>query len=555
MSAQVGGSIVLGYGAQGVQQIGSAVLLSYSPPVPAQRRLTSGLSAPWRATTIQSTDLRAPMVRTTEHDVSSRAPWRRGHSLQIENRQPWHVARRQDARRAALWGRYSRTPTLSPRAQWGVSARRDEQVGALWGSFAARLALEPLFPWGVAQAADQLRIKPWGSFAARLTLTAAPSWAVARTADATRLIPWLRFSRALDPGWGVVVPPGGIGPDEPAVIVPIRKFYMTINSLSLRRVDGDVPIPADGFAMSLDTDSWTWSWSASLPADALHLVQPDSSGVPVEVEALVNGVPYRLCAEGISSQREFPKARIRVQWRGTAAVLDSPYAPVLNHGNAAPRTAQQLMGDVLTLNGVGIGWAVDWALTDWLVPANVWAHQGAYIGAILDIAQAAGGYVQPHNTAQTLRILPRYPAAPWNWAATTPDFELPAAVTEVEGIDWVRKPAYSRVFVSGVGEGRLGEVTRAGTAGNVPAPMVTHPLITHADAARQRGLAILSDSGHQARVTLKLPVLVETGLIKPGQFVRYVDGPTSRLGLVRSTSLEWQFPTMRQSISLETHIS
>ena len=85
--------------------------------------------------------------------------------------------------------------------------------------------------------------------------------------------------------------------------------------------------------------------------------------------------------------------------------------------------------------------------------------------------------------------------------------------------------------------------------------MVTDPLITHADAARQRGLAILSDSGHQARITLKLPVLAETGLIKPGQFVRYVDGPTTRLGLVRSTALEWQFPKMRQSISLETHIS
>ncbi len=348
-----------------------------------------------------------------------------------------------------------------------------------------------------------------------------------------------------------------VPPPEPGatVVVPIRRYYMTINSLSLRRVDGNVPIPSDVFAMSLDADSWTWSWSASLPADALPLVQPGSDGNPIEVEALVNGVPYRLCVEGISRQREFAKGRINVQGRGTAAVLDSPYAPVLNHGNTAARTAQQLMGDALQLNGVPIGWGVDWGLTDWLVPANVWAYQGAYIGAILDIAQAAGGYVQPHNTAQTLRILPRYPAAPWNWAALTPDFELPVDVTELEGIDWVRKPNYSRVFVSGAGQGRLGQVTRAGTAGDVLAPMVVDPLITHADAARQRGLSILSDSGGQARITLKLPVLAETGLIKPGQFVRYVDGPTTRLGLVRSTALEWQFPKMRQSISLETHIS
>jgi hypothetical protein len=337
------------------------------------------------------------------------------------------------------------------------------------------------------------------------------------------------------------------------VVVPLLRIYVTINSISLRRVDGDIPIPAHSFSMSLDADSWTWSWSASVPASALALVQPGSNGDPVEIEALVNGVPYRLCAEGIGSQRQFGQARISVQGRGTAAILDAPYAPVLNHGNSASRTAQQLMTDVLTVNGVGIGWAVDWGLTDWLVPGNTWTHQGAYISAILDIAQAAGGYVQPHNTAQTLRILPRYPAAPWNWGTIVADFELPSAVVAVEGIDWLRKPAYNRVHVSGTANGVLGEVTRAGTAGNSVAPMVTDSLITHADAARQRGLAELSDTGTQARITLKLPVLAETGLITPGKFVRYLDGSTTRLGLVRGTSLDWSSPKLRQSISVETH--
>ncbi|CAM3327952.1 hypothetical protein [Polaromonas hydrogenivorans] len=338
------------------------------------------------------------------------------------------------------------------------------------------------------------------------------------------------------------------------VVVPILRTYVTINSITLRRVDGNLPIPTFAFSMSLDVDSWTWSWSASIPLQALALVQPGSDGAPVEVEALVNGVPYRLLAEGVASQRQFGQARIAVKGRGLAAILDAPYAAVNNHGNAAARSARQLMTDVLTVNGVGFGWSVDWGLTDWLVPGGTWANQGAYIGAILDIAQAAGGYVQPHDTDQTLRVLPRYPAAPWDWASVAPDFELPSSVVSVEGIDWQRKADYNRVYVSGTKDGVLGQVTRAGTAGNSVAPMLTHALITHAIAARQRGLAILSDTGSQARVTLTLPVLAETGLIKPGQFVRYLDGSQTRLGLVRSTSLAWSRPKLRQTIAVETHV-
>ena len=84
--------------------------------------------------------------------------------------------------------------------------------------------------------------------------------------------------------------------------------------------------------------------------------------------------------------------------------------------------------------------------------------------------------------------------------------------------------------------------------------MVVDQLATHADAARQRGQSVLGDTGRQALVTLSLPVLSETGLILPGKLVRYVDGPTTRVGLVRSCAIEWRRPRLRQRISLETHI-
>lgn len=344
------------------------------------------------------------------------------------------------------------------------------------------------------------------------------------------------------------------GPEPGAtIVIPIKRYYVTVNDITLRRVDGNFELRAYGFSMSIDADSWTWSWSATLRREALPYLEPDSTGV-VELEAVVNGVPYRLCVEKIGRDTQFGSVRIRASGRGLAAVLASPNAPTMNFGNTVPRTAQQLMTDVLTVNGVPMGWGVDFGLTDWLVPADAWKLQGSYMDAITDIAAAVGGYVQPHATAQILRILPRYPTAPWDWGTVTPDVELPALAASVESVEWLDRPAYNRVFLGGVSQGVFGPFKRTGTDGNLLAPPVTHPLITHADAHRQRGVAELSNTGRQAHYEIKTQVHAETGLILPGRFLRYV-GDATVVGIVRSTRLDWSLPVMRQTIGVETHVA
>lgn len=337
------------------------------------------------------------------------------------------------------------------------------------------------------------------------------------------------------------------------VVVPTLRVYIVINDASLRRVDGNVPIPTFSMSMSLDTDSWAWGFNADVPRSALNALQPSSFGDPVELEALVNGVPYRFLAEQLSTSRTFGRESLRIGGRGLTATLDAPYAPSLNFGNASARTAQQLMGDVLTINGVGLGWSVDWQLTDWLVPGNVWSLQGSYVDALNSIVQSAGGYLQPHAVDKTVKALRRYPTAPWDWGTTAIDVELPADVTTQEGIAWKDNPRYNRVFVSGTAGGVLGQVTRAGTDGALIAPMVTDSLITHADAARQRGISVLATSGRQAMVNLQLPVLASTGIITPGKMVRYVDGATSRVGITRSVQVDVRMPEISQQIEVETY--
>lgn len=344
---------------------------------------------------------------------------------------------------------------------------------------------------------------------------------------------------------------GGPGPQPgETIVVPVQRTYIVINNITLHRVDTGAELRAITFGMSLDRSSWTWQWQATLHASAGAHLGRDSAGEPAELAVEVNGVAFRLRLEGRRKDERFlPDVRYSVGGRGKAAVLGQGIAPEMSFANLTARTAQQLAADVLTVNGVPLGWNVEWGLTDWLVPAGAWVFRGAYIDAINDIAQAGGGYVQPHATADSLRVLPLYPAMPSDWGGVTPDFEIPADAAEVIATEFVDKPTYNRVFVGGLGAGVFGPWTRRGTAGDRIAPPVSHALITHADAQRQRAMAVLGDTGKQALVSLRMQVRPDTGVIVPGQFVRH----GGVVGLVRSTAIDWQRPTLRQVIQMETH--
>jgi hypothetical protein len=353
-------------------------------------------------------------------------------------------------------------------------------------------------------------------------------------------------------------------PVEPGetIVVPVRRIYTVINTASLRRVVGDVLIPNLAMSLTIDVDSWTWSFTATVPGDALDLLEP-SGGVPVEVEARINGIAYRAIVEGISRDRTFARSTLSVTGRGKSAVLDSPYAPIMSFGQADDRTVQQLANDVLSLAGDGVsplGWDVDagFAVDDWFVPAGVFSHRGTYMSALNAIAADAGAYVQPHRTAQAVSVLKRYPFKPWEWSGLDPDYELPSAVVQKEAIVWTDKPVYNRVYVRGMKAGKLARLTRSGTAGDIEAQMITAQLGCDLIGLRQRGVPILADTGRQAAVSLRLPVLPETGIIPPGKFVRYVDGGVERIGLTRSVTAEVARSekklTIWQTIGVETHV-
>lgn len=403
-----------------------------------------------------------------------------------------------------------------------------------------------LMRWGVAM---QDAIAPGFGVAPPLPPTPVPCYTPS---------PQLRFAMLRSTHGNLVfLCDGAVAPVPPGpsatLVIPVRSVYMIINrSTSLVLANTGQPLEATDMRVAIDADSWAWSWSATVPAAYLPILSAEYGGT-VDVVATIAGVDFVLSVERIARSRRFGQATLTVSGRSRAAQLASPYAQEKTTANASASTAQQLMASALTENGVSLGWSLDWQITDWLVPGGVWSHYGSPIDACVEIAGAAGAYIQSHRTQQTLRVLPRYPVAPWAWADVTPDIELPESVVTLEGIEYMDKADYNAVFVSGQASGINAHVTRAGSGGNRPAPMVSHPLITHADAGRQRGLSILGDTGRQRLITLSLPVLQETGVIQPGAMIRYVEQGRTHTGIARAVSVSDSFPKATQQVSIESH--
>lgn len=350
-----------------------------------------------------------------------------------------------------------------------------------------------------------------------------------------------------------------LSPGEPLRVIPVRRAYLVINNVTLTRIDTEQDLVCESLDISVDADSWTCAWSATLAWSEYNALRAER-GQPIELLANINGHPYRLLMEGAPKrQRSFGKWGVSIGGRGIAASLDSPYQDIGVRSNPEQDyTAQQLMVDALTINGASNGWAIDWQITDWLVPAGAWAHQGTPIAAILDVAGAVGAIVQAADAGKTLRILPRYPIAPWGWQAATPDIQIPLDILTTESVEPITRPGYNAVYVGGQSYGLTALVKRQGTAGDVLAQTITHPLLTAAEATRQRGLAVLGDTGAQERISMSLPLSDDTGLIRIGMLADVPDPDDAWRGLVRSVSLSarWEDSAglvVWQNVGLERH--
>lgn len=335
------------------------------------------------------------------------------------------------------------------------------------------------------------------------------------------------------------------------IIVPVRRVYMSINQIEVVTLPARTALDVLDLDISIDVDTWAWQVTGTLPAAQQELVAR-SGGAPVEIEVTVNGVQWVFVIDKPTRSRVFGRARTRFTGRSRAAYLADPFDVPVNRSNTAPATAQQLILDALPPD-----WSLLWQASDWLVPAGAWSHRGTAIDVATTVVGAIRGQVHAHRVDKQLRVSARYPIAPWEWAAATPDITLPISVVTSEDTEWQELPPYNRVFVAGTAHGVLAQVTRDGTAGDVLAEMATDALITDDIAARQRGIAELARGGRQAMVSIDVPLIPTDGLglIECGRLLQVVEGADAWTGMVRGVQVQPSRTKTRQRLRVERRIA
>lgn len=325
---------------------------------------------------------------------------------------------------------------------------------------------------------------------------------------------------------------------------------MTVHSIQAVLLPSFERVQLSGVSIASNDDGFGWTLSANGPEyliDQLALVD----GLPARVRVTIDGIDWVFAVDPPERTRKFAERKVSVVGQSVTALLGDPYMPASNWDNAAaPFTAQQLVAQALEFTGVDI----DWGITDWLVPAGAWSFQGTPLAVAQRVAEAVGAVVRSHRTDETLQFAPRYPALPWEWDATPLDVQMPGQLMTSDGLQNRRNPDWEAVYVLGQTHGQKGHVVRAGTAGAVLAPQVIDSLITHPDAARQRGSAVLGAAGRGYTQNMTVPLLTGgsyPGLILPGYLLQVDEPDQSWRGLVRGITITESSPTVRQQLVVE----
>lgn len=528
-------------------------------PVPAvkglpwqtARHASSATSAPWRSTAPLRTSVRAPWCPAVPLPLRSIAGgWQPADLLRGSLAGRWKLAARVSSGTSAPWQTANIIRTPAQRLPWGAGLPLRLTLRASAGPAETVGVVVARAPWGWGETLPPGRTviivtplpEPWRCY------TPPPGGAA-----------HLLFDKRLTAGADILFTCGQGSASGPLVI-PTLRAYIVINSATLTRVSNNLRLPLKDISISGDFESAHWTWSATLPLRALPDLEPDAPGQQVELEARLNDTPWRLLVEKRSETERFGSTSLRVSGRGVSALLSAPGAASAPHNNLlSDQTAQQLAAAALTINGVSNGWTLDWQGVDWLLPAGVWAHTGTPMEAVVRLAEAGGAYVLAAPAAQSLAIMARYPAAPWEWASLAPDIVLPSAATLERGSDEIVRPGYNIVYVCG--QGLNTRVRRTGSAGDRPAQMIVDPLTAHADAARQRGLAVLAEANSHRMERLETGILPGYGVIQIGTVLDWVRGQTTRRGIVRELAVAASLPggtskdpvRVRQTLGVEIH--
>ena len=384
---------------------------------------------------------------------------------------------------------------------------------------------------------------------------------------------WLeRWEEAMQPPWGTSPPPKPpIKPERPDkrtkalvfgrprgdaslefvwfgqahIVIPTRRVYLVSNAASIVRVRDGIDIPATSLSIELDTDSWAWQFTAQIPLIAAAEMTDEE-----EVSIHVNGQQWDCVCDGWQSSQSFARESATLTGRSRTAYLSPTHVLAQSVSESAAATMAQLAQALLPF-----GWTLDWQAPDWLVPGGFFSLDSQTpIEAIKYLAEAAGGFVLPHQRDRHLVIKPRYPTVPWQLDGALADVAIPRAIITTLGSDFQPGQAANGIYVSGGHQGISARVLRQGTAGERQAPAITHPLVCDAVAARAQGVVGLAKTMPRRTQTIQLPLSADTGLILPGALLAVDGWKGFNRGVRVAVELQGRAMTVRQQLSVERFV-
>lgn len=569
------------------------------PPEPAPRGLRSSASMPWRRASRLARVASLLWGTAPGVTVDVQAPWGRASKRQRALSIDWDAAERTRRGLGLPWRGELSQGRQACRLTWSVAPRTAGDTSMSWRTQGAvRRGVD--VTWRSLDSVMRAWRLPWQVPTEFVRASRGMRWFHPGQARRGWRIPWGPARRV---PW-LVLPPK---PPEPPVdpetserdprhvvlnlacatstvpgvvalnlgviacyaIRPQRRTYTVRNSLTVVRLPDRTPIEVDAVSIASSVDAWGHSIDMTLssPQD-LPLLKPNASG-PRQVEITINGYVWTGLVEGYSRTRAIdnegrPVFGAQVTGRSRTALLAAPYAPARTKVSALALNAAQLVDEELT----DTGFAADFGTVDWLVPAGAWYYDGlSPLEAITRVAEAAGAVVQSDPETLALRVLPRYPASPWDWLDTEPDHQLQDDVVTSDSLQVRSAPTYDAVVVTGeiAGKGVTATVRRTGEAGTLYAPQASSPLINTDAVAGERGRNVLSDRGEQAAIDLTFPLFPtpvatgETGRVLPLDLVRVTESEATWHGLCTAVRIAASRDNgallVEQSITLERHFT
>ncbi|MGU5545625.1 hypothetical protein ACV1CV_14720 [Aeromonas veronii] len=332
---------------------------------------------------------------------------------------------------------------------------------------------------------------------------------------------------------------------DAAIVIPTRRVYLVSNTAKIVRVRDGLDIPATAVSIELDTDSWAWQFSAQIPRIAAAALTDEE-----EVSIHINGQQWDCVCDGWQSSQSFGRESATLTGRSRTAYLSPTHVLAQAVSEPAAATMAQLAAAVLP-----VGWTLDWQAADWLVPAGFFSLDNQTpIEVVRYLAEAAGGFVLPHQRNRHLVIKPRYPTVPWQLDTAVADVAIPRAIITTLGSDFQPGHAANGIWVSGGHQGISARVVRQGTAGEQQAPTITHPLVCDVTAARAQGVVGLAKTMPKRTQTIELPLSADTGLILPGALLAVDGWKGYNRGVRVSAALQNRAMTVRQQLSVERFV-